>query len=126
LNIVQKNDFDIAFLELFQKHNLIGIVARQAIGRVHIEPIDAAAVNDIAKFFQSRADERVSAVTFIQKTELLIDPQAVLSDASPQHVHLALDGQVPRSLLGTDTCIQRRADRVVHAIRPSWRCCWWW
>ena len=77
--MIEKNDFYIMFPEFVQQDNLIRVISCQTIWRMHVNAVQAAAVNQVAETVQRRALKRAAAVTLIQKTVFFGNHQAILA-----------------------------------------------
>jgi hypothetical protein len=118
-DVVQENDLDFVAAKLLQEQRLVDVPAGQPIGRVHVEPIDAATVGQIAQPFECRPHQGAAAIALVQKTEFLSERLAVGADALSQRRHLTLDGRLFRLPLRADACIQGDATMVVHDVKRS-------
>jgi len=107
--------------ELFQQQHLVDIFARQPVGRVHVEPIDGAAMRRVAQPLQSRSQECAAAVAFIQKTQFVLRHESILFDALPQRRDLTANRHFISLALRTDASIQRDTQCVVHDVTHSLR-----
>ncbi len=99
---VEKHQIDTGALKLIDQHHLIGILTRQPIRRVHIDPFDLAVSDRIAQPFQCRAYERRAAVTGVDKLVIRAEYRAVVCDALTQRRELAVDDLGLGLLFGGD------------------------
>jgi hypothetical protein len=64
---VQEDNLNTCPYELFQQEHLVSVVARQVIGAMHIEVINAQSLRDITQALQGRTNERCPAVAIVHK-----------------------------------------------------------
>src|SRR5262245_24430432 len=114
---VEEHDLDVTPVELFQQDRLMRELARQAVGRVHVKPLDAAGVDEVAQPLQGRAPQRAAAVAVVQEAQLRVDATAVGAETAFQGRHLALDGRLVGLALRADAGVQGHAADVLHDAR---------
>jgi hypothetical protein len=115
---VEEDDRDAGALEFLQQQHLVGIPARQAVGRMDIEAIQAARRGQIAQLLEPGPHQRRPAVALIHEVQLRREGQAVGGDPRLQGSDLARDGLGRRLLLGRDAGVDRGLEGV-HAVFPS-------
>jgi hypothetical protein len=79
--VIEKNNLHAAPSQLIHQHHLIGIVAREPVGRQNVQPVDCAGVGHVAQSLQRRSHQRAAAVALIDETHLALDGQTINSDA---------------------------------------------
>ena len=68
---VQEHDLHARARELLDEQHLVGVPAREAVGGVHVEPVEAADGREVAQPLQRRPHERRAADTVVDELALL-------------------------------------------------------
>src|SRR4051812_20667991 len=97
---VEEDDLDPGAAELVDQEDLVGVAARQPVGRVDVDAIERARGGRVAQALEGRADERGPAVALVEEAMLGRDAQPLLREARLQGGELAGDGLVGRLLVG--------------------------
>src|SRR3954449_11489930 len=97
---VEEDDLAPGAAELVDKEDLVGVAARQPVGRVDVDAIERARGGRVAQALEGRADERGPAVALVEEAMLGRDAQPLLREARLQGGELAGDGLVGRLLVG--------------------------
>src|SRR5690349_1115012 len=97
---VEEDDLDPGAAELVDQEDLVGVAARQPVGRVDVDTIERSGGGRVAQPFEGRADERGPAEALVEEAMLGRDAQPLLREARLQGGELAGDGLVGRLLVG--------------------------
>jgi len=77
---VEEDDRDAGPLEFLQQQDLVGILARQPVGRMDVEAVEATRCGEIAQLLQPGPDQRGPTVALIDKLQLCGQGQLVRRD----------------------------------------------
>jgi hypothetical protein len=120
---VEKDDLDAGTAQLINQQNLIGVAARQAVGRMNVEPIKRAGRRQITQPLQRWADQGGAAVAVIDKTMVGQNGQLIGRNPRLQRRELTGNGVAARLLLIRYAGIERRTQILSHVTASSsvWR-----
>ena len=96
---VEEDHLDAGAAELLDEHGLVGEIPRQAVGRVDVEAVDAAAGRLVAQTLEGGPQQGGAAATVVDETELLGHDAPVSGGALAEGGELAVDA----ALLGGTT-----------------------
>src|SRR4051794_28718812 len=121
---VEEDDLDPGAAQLVHQEDLVGVAARQPVGRVDVDAIERAGGGRVAQALEGRADERGPAVALVDEAMLGRDAQPLPRQARLEGGELARDGLVGRLLVGRDAGVDGGV-RWLHVYRPltdvAWR-----
>jgi hypothetical protein len=111
-----EDDLHPGMVELFEQQHLVGVAARQPVGRVAEQHLEAALGGAVAQALQRRSGQRRTRDPLVLKGELLVDDQPVRRGELTQPGDLALDRALLALALGRHPRVDRR-----HPARPLLR-----
>src|SRR4051794_791287 len=121
---VEEDDLDPGAAQLVDQQDLVGVAARQPVGRVDVDTIERARGGRVAQALEGRADERGPAVALVDEAVLGRDAQPIPRQARVEGGELARDGLVGRLLVGRYAGVDGGV-RWLHVYRPltdvAWR-----
>src|SRR3954452_16760881 len=121
---VEEDDLDPGAAQLVDQEDLVGVAARQPVGRVDVDTIERAGGGRVAQALEGRADERGPAVALVDEAVLGRDAQPIPRQARVEGGELARDGLVGRLLVGRYAGVDGGV-RWLHVYRPltdvAWR-----
>lgn len=111
--VVDKHQFHAAPLQFVHQEHLVSITSRQPVGTQHVQAVDASGGGLVAQPLQRRTNQCCAAVTLVDETGLRIDRRSILRSALNDRLDLRVDRSGLRLLLGRDTRVQRRPERLM-------------
>jgi hypothetical protein len=114
---VEEGDLDAGAAELLEQQHLVGVAARQAVGREHRDDLDGGVAHRVAQAVEARAIEPRAAVAVVAEDVRLGQRVAFGLRPAPQAGELAVDGLLAFLALGRHS----RVDRGTHQVIPPRR-----
>lgn len=114
---VEEDALDAGAAQLVDEQHLVGVTARQAVGRMDVDAVEGAGSREVAQPFQRRADKSGAAVAVVGEAMPGQKGQAVRRDPRLQRRHLAGNGAVTL-LLGRHAGIDGNTQGFSHAVAP--------
>ena len=114
---VEEGDLDAGAAELLEQQHLVGVAARQAVGREHRDDLDGGVAHRVAQAVEARAIEPRAAVAVVAEDVRLGQLVAFGLGPAPQAGELAVDGLLAFLALGRHS----RVDRGTHQVTPPRR-----
>ena len=114
---VEEGDLDAGAAELLEQQHLVGVAARQAVGREHRDDLDRGVARRVAQAVEARAIEPRAAVAVVAEDVRLGQRVAFGLRPAPQARELAVDGLLAFLALGRHS----RVDRGTHQVIPPRR-----
>src|SRR5215208_504798 len=119
LGLLGEADLDAGALELFEQQHLVGVAAREAVGRVTEQHLEAALGGAVAQTLERRPGQRRTGEPFVLEHQVLRDQQPALGGKLTQPDGLALDRLVLALALRGHPCVDRRHPARPHARPPG-------
>src|SRR3954471_5721817 len=118
---VEEGDLDAGPTELLEQQDLVGVAARQAVGREHRDDLDGGVAPRIAQAVEARAIEPRAAIALVAEDVRLGQRVTFGLRPTPQDGELAIDGLLAFLALGRHSRINRGDAHQV--ISPRRRDC---
>ena len=115
---VEEDRRDPLLAQLVEQQHLVGVLARQAVGAVHVQPVDASLGDPIAQPLERGPHQRRAAEAVVEVNVLGQQHVAVGRHALLERRDLAVDRGLLRLLLGRNARVNR--DRL-HRLPPCRR-----
>ena len=80
---VEEDDLDPGAAELVDQQHLVGVAARQPVGRVDVDAIERARGDRVAQPLEGRADQRGAAVALVDEAVLGREARAPPAPGAP-------------------------------------------
>jgi hypothetical protein len=104
--MIQKDHVHPTTAQLIQEQDLIGVLPRQPVRRMNVQPIDDAQGCHITQSFQGRTNQGCAAIPVVDKDQFRVEFETLLLESFLQGLYLAGDGLSLRLLLGGDAGIE--------------------
>jgi hypothetical protein len=102
---VQEHDLNARPHQLLDENNLVGVVAHQTVGRMHVEPVQGTSGGHVPKAFQGGPDQGRAAEPVVHEPELVLECVSVRGDTFLESRDLALDRASRGLLFGGNPCV---------------------
>jgi hypothetical protein len=116
--MIEEAHLDPGTAKLLQEHGLVGVVAREAIRAVDVEPVDLPGGHPIPELFQGGSLQGRTAVALIGESEGIGKSETIGCDPSVEGGELAGDRAGVGLLLGGDARVQGHLEGG-HRLLPS-------
>ena len=123
LRLLREADRDTDPIELLEQHHLVGVAAREPVGRVAEHNLEHALGGAVAQPLERRPRQRRAGDAVVAEDELLRDEQAALGRQLTQRRELACDRRLLALALRRHARVDRRYPQlpvltVAHRLPP--------
>lgn len=116
--VIQEHEFHTMMFHFIDQQYLVGVLARQSIGRMHVDAIDAPRIGHISQLLQSWPYKRASAVSIIDESQFRLQIQTIVANTLLKCLDLAGDRLLLGLLFGRHSSIDCRSNLLTFHDHP--------